>query len=120
MKPLLLNQRFIAGLGNIYTDEALWRAQLHPLRLANTVSAEEAPRLHGAIQDVLREAIANQGTTLDDQGYVGVNGMPGEYAARLAVYGRAGEPCRRCGVLIEGIRVGQRGTHICPRCQAHV
>ncbi|MBN1180295.1 MAG: bifunctional DNA-formamidopyrimidine glycosylase/DNA-(apurinic or apyrimidinic site) lyase [Anaerolineae bacterium] len=117
LKPLLLDQRFVAGLGNIYTDEALWRARLHPLRLAHTLDEDEARRLHQAIRGVLEEAIANQGTTLEDAGYVGVNGMPGEFAARLAVYGRVGEPCPRCGVPVEKMTVGQRGTSFCPRCQ---
>ncbi len=117
LKPLLLNQHFLAGLGNIYTDESLWRARLHPLRLANTLSREEAERLHGAIREVLREAITREGTTLDDGGYTGADGRPGRFAGQLAVYGRAGEPCPRCGTTIVRIVVGGRGTHFCPSCQ---
>jgi formamidopyrimidine-DNA glycosylase len=118
IKPLLLNQRFLAGLGNIYVDESLWRAGIHPMRTADSLGADEADRLWGAIRTVLRRAIASGGTTLDDGGFVGAAGQPGGFAPRLAVYGKAGEECPRCGGLIERIVVGQRGTHICPSCQA--
>ncbi len=117
IKPLLLNQRFLAGLGNIYTDESLWRAGVHPLRPANTLTPDEARRLHRAIRAVLRAAIASGGTTLPDAAYQRVDGRLGEFAVQLAVYGRAGEPCPRCGASIKRIRVGQRGTHFCPHCQ---
>ena len=117
IKPLLLDQRFLAGLGNIYTDEALWRSGIHPLRRAESLSPGEVRRLHCAIQAVLREAIAGRGTTLDDRGYVGADGQAGSFAGRLAVYGRAGQPCPRCGEPIERIRVSQRGTHLCSCCQ---
>ncbi|HEY72412.1 MAG: DNA-formamidopyrimidine glycosylase [Anaerolineaceae bacterium 4572_32.2] len=117
IKPLLLNQHFLAGLGNIYTDESLWRAGVHPLRQANTLTPDEARRLHRAIRAVLRAAIASGGTTLPDAAYQQVDGRLGEFAVQLAAYGRAGEPCPRCGARIERIRVGQRGTHFCPRCQ---
>jgi len=117
LKPLLLNQQFLAGLGNIYTDEALWRARLHPLRRSNTLDEEEVARLHRAIREVLQEAIARQGTTLRDGQYVGADGRPGGFATYLAVYHREGQPCPRCGSSIERIVVGGRGTHLCPRCQ---
>lgn len=117
IKPLLLNQRFLAGLGNIYTDESLWRAGVHPLRQADTLTPAEARRLHGAIRDVLRAAIASGGTTLPDAAYQRVDGRWGEFAGQLAVYGQAGQPCPRCGASVERIRVGQRGTHFCPHCQ---
>ncbi len=117
IKPLLLNQQFLAGLGNIYTDEALWQAGIHPLRRANTLSPAEVRRLHRAIRSVLRAAIASGGTTLPDAAYQQADGRSGEFASRLAVYGRVGQPCPRCGATIERIRVGQRGTHFCPRCQ---
>ncbi len=120
LKPLLLNQRFLAGLGNIYTDQALWEAGIHPLRRANTLSAEEVARLHRAIQDVLRRAIERSGTTLNDGGYVRADGQPGRFASLLTVYGRAGEPCPRCSTPIVRIRVGGRGTHLCPRCQVNL
>jgi len=117
IKPLLLNQRFLAGLGNIYTDEALWRAGVHPLRRADSLSPIEVQRLHQAIRSVLRAAIASGGTTLPDAAYQRADGRPGEFASRLAIYGRAGQPCPRCGTTIERIKVSQRGTCYCPRCQ---
>jgi formamidopyrimidine-DNA glycosylase len=117
IKPLLLNQRFLAGLGNIYVDEALWRAGIHPLRCANTLREPEIDRLHAAIQRVLREALASGGTTLEDTQYVGADGEPGEFAQQLRIYGRAEEPCLRCGTPIERMRVSQRGTRFCPVCQ---
>jgi formamidopyrimidine-DNA glycosylase len=117
LKPLLLSQRFLAGLGNIYTDEALWRARLHPMRRSDTLTTEEIAQLQQAIRRVLEQAIAWQGTTLDDRGYVGAGGQPGNFAGKLAVYGRAGRPCFRCETPIVRIVVGGRGTHICPVCQ---
>jgi formamidopyrimidine-DNA glycosylase len=117
IKPLLLNQRFLAGLGNIYTDEALWRAGVHPLRQADALTPGEVRRLHRAIQSVLRAAIASGGTTLPDRTYQRADGRSGEFARRLAVYGRVGQPCMRCGATVERIRVSQRGTYLCPRCQ---
>lgn len=118
IKPLLLNQRFLAGLGNIYTDESLWRAGIHPLRRADTLTPAEVRRLHRAIRYVLRAAIASGGTTLSDAAYQQPDGRSGEFASLLAVYGRKGQPCSRCGSDIERIRVSQRGTHFCPRCQS--
>ncbi|MGQ9667139.1 MAG: bifunctional DNA-formamidopyrimidine glycosylase/DNA-(apurinic or apyrimidinic site) lyase, partial [Anaerolineae bacterium] len=115
IKPLLLNQSLIAGVGNIYADEALFRAGIHPLRRACELSAEEIQRLHTAVQQVLQEAIDHRGTTL--RNYRDANGEEGENQFRLDVYRRQGEPCRRCGTPIERIVVGQRGTHFCPRCQ---
>ncbi|HEY75898.1 MAG TPA: bifunctional DNA-formamidopyrimidine glycosylase/DNA-(apurinic or apyrimidinic site) lyase [Thermoflexia bacterium] len=117
LKPLLLDQRVVAGLGNIYADEVLWRAGLHPLRRADRLTEEEVARLHRAIREVLEEAIAGRGTTLEDGQYVGADGQPGDFAPRLAVYRRAGQPCPRCGTPIQRARVGGRGTHFCPRCQ---
>lgn len=117
IKPLLLNQGFLAGLGNIYTDEALFLAGLHPRRKANSLSHSEVERLYGAIRQVLRQAIAGRGTTLADERYLDAEGSPGSYGERLCVYRRAGEPCTRCGVPLERIVVSGRGTHICPNCQ---
>jgi formamidopyrimidine-DNA glycosylase len=116
LKALLLDQGFIAGVGNIYADEALWRARLHPLRTADTLDEGDVRRLHRAIRQVLREGIANRGASFSD--YVGADGEPGANAERLAVYRRTGQPCFRCGRRIERIVVGQRSTHFCPRCQA--
>ena len=116
LKTLLLDQSFIAGVGNIYADEALWRARLHPLRAANTLTALEVRRLHRAIRAVLRQGILNRGSSVDD--YVGVDGEPGDNAEHLSVYQRTGQPCLRCGREIARIVIGQRSTHFCPRCQA--
>jgi formamidopyrimidine-DNA glycosylase len=117
IKSLLLNQRFLAGLGNIYADESLWRARIHPLRPANTLAPAEVRRLHEAIRSVLLAAIASGGTTLQDATYQQTNGRAGEFANRLAVYGQAGQPCLRCSTTVERIRVSQRSTHFCPHCQ---
>ncbi len=115
LKPLLLDQRTLAGMGNIYVDEALWRAQLHPLLYSDSLTEEQVRRLHASIRHVLEEAIAHGGTTLRD--YRGPGNEPGEHQYALAVYGRAGEACPRCGGAIQRIVVGQRGTHVCPLCQ---
>lgn len=111
LKALLLDQRAIAGLGNIYTDEALHRAGLHPLRPSDTLSRQQVERLHTAIRDVLQEGITHNGASLDWV-YPG-----GNMQSLLRVYGRSGEPCRRCGGVIQRLVVGQRGTHVCPACQ---
>jgi formamidopyrimidine-DNA glycosylase len=115
LKTLLIDQSFIAGVGNIYADEALWRARLHPLRRADSLAPDDVRRLHRAIRSVLRQAIANRGSSFTD--YVGADGEPGANAERLAVYRRTGEPCLRCGTVIQRIVVGQRSTHFCPHCQ---
>ena len=115
LKTLLLDQSFVAGVGNIYADEALWRARLHPLRAADTLTPAEIRRLHRAIRHVLRQGIRNRGASFAD--YVGADGEPGDNAERLAVYQRTDEPCLRCGRPIQRIIIGQRSTHFCPRCQ---
>lgn len=117
LKPLLLDQEFVAGLGNIYVDESLWAARLHPQRRADEVGRPGALRLHAAIVDVLRRAVAARGSTLRDGGYRDLTGNPGEMQGSLAVYGRAGAPCPRCAAPIRRIVVAGRGTHLCPRCQ---
>jgi formamidopyrimidine-DNA glycosylase len=117
LKSLLLNQSFLAGLGNIYADEALFRARLHPLRKAATLTAKEQERLYLAVRAVLAEAITDQGTTLSDGGYVDAQGQAGRYQERLAVYHRAGEPCARCQAPIERLIIGGRSSHFCPGCQ---
>jgi formamidopyrimidine-DNA glycosylase len=116
LKSLLLDQSFVAGIGNIYADEALWRARLHPLRTADTLSDEEAGRLYRSIRSVLRQGVANRGSSFSD--YVGADGEPGANAERLNVYRRTGQPCYRCGRPISRLVVGQRSTHFCPHCQA--
>jgi formamidopyrimidine-DNA glycosylase len=116
LKPLLLNQEFVAGLGNIYADEALFWAGLHPRRRANTLTDEDIARLHHAICQVLRRAIEEQGTTFDGV-YRQTDGEPGRYQDHLRVFRRNGGPCPRCGETIQRIVVGGRGTHFCPCCQ---
>jgi len=116
LKPLLLDQEFVAGLGNIYVDESLFLAGLHPLRRSDRVDGAAAARLHGAIQSVLREAIAREGSSFDTF-YRTPEGQPGAYQHQFRVYARDGQPCRRCGRTIKKLVVGQRGTHICTRCQ---
>ncbi|MGI8930256.1 MAG: bifunctional DNA-formamidopyrimidine glycosylase/DNA-(apurinic or apyrimidinic site) lyase [Candidatus Limnocylindria bacterium] len=115
LKALLLDQSFIAGVGNIYADEALWRARLHPLRAADTLDAADVRRLHRSVRQVLRQAVANRGSSVSD--YVDAKGERGSNADRLAVYRRTEQPCFRCGTRIKRIVVTQRSTHFCPRCQ---
>ena len=111
LKPLLLDQTFLAGLGNIYADEALHLAKLHPLTLSNAVTPVQAELLHGAIRSVLREGIRRNGASIDWV-YRG-----GEFQNYFRVYDREGEPCPICGTKIQRLVIGQRGTHICPKCQ---
>lgn len=115
LKPRLMSQRAVAGLGNIYVDEALWRTRLHPLTTSRAVSLRKARELHAAIVDILSASIAAQGTTLRDFRTVG--GEVGAYVQSLQAYGRQGEPCDRCGQPIRRVVVGQRSTHFCGRCQ---
>lgn len=115
LKALLLDQSFIAGVGNIYADEALWRARLHPLRRADMLDEADVRRLHRSVRQVLREGIVNRGSSISD--FVGADGKPGANAERLAVYRRTDRPCPRCGRPIRRIVVGQRSTHFCPHCQ---
>jgi formamidopyrimidine-DNA glycosylase len=118
MKPLLMDQKFIAGLGNIYSDEVLFAAGLRYDRLSDTLSSQEVRRLYRAIQETLQEAIKARGTTLDDEAYVDLFGKPGEYQAELKVYGRAGLPCRRCRTPIQTVKIGGRTAYFCPQCQS--
>ncbi len=115
LKPLLLDQTFIAGIGNIYADEALHQAKIHPLRKSNTLNIDESKSLHAAIQEILLLAISRGGATVDD--YRRPDGTKGEMQAALSVYGREDEPCLRCGTPIERILLGGRSTHYCPGCQ---
>ncbi len=115
LKPLLLDQTVIAGIGNIYADEALFRARLHPLRTADTLDAGDRARLYEAIRYVLRDGIAREGASVN--WYRKPDGTKGSAQDGLSVYGRAGEACPRCGHPVERLVVGQRGTHVCPACQ---
>lgn len=115
LKAVLLDQRIVAGIGNIYADEALFRAGLHPARQAATLSAEDWEQLRRAIRYVLRRAIQARGSTIRD--YIGGSGLQGKYQERLMVYGRRGEPCPRCKTPIAHRRVGGRTSHFCPACQ---
>jgi formamidopyrimidine-DNA glycosylase len=117
LKPLLLDQRFLAGLGNIYADEALFRAGLNPLRRAGGISSEQGRRLHGAVAEVLHEAIAAEGTTLSDGVYRFGQDEAGRFAERLRVYGRGDQPCRVCGTPIVRQPIAGRSSHFCPHCQ---
>lgn len=114
IKPLLMDQKFIAGIGNIYADEALNLAKVHPLRLANKITSEEAKILWDALQTVLKEGIRQNGASIDWV-YKG-----GGFQNNFRVYQRTGEPCLLCNTLICRIVVGQRGTHFCPKCQLEI
>ncbi len=111
LKPLLLDQTFLVGLGNIYTDESLNLARLHPLMLSNQVTPEQAAALWSAIREILAEGIRRNGASIDWV-YRG-----GDFQNHFRAYQRTGEPCPACGTPIQRIRVGQRGTHFCPVCQ---
>jgi formamidopyrimidine-DNA glycosylase len=115
IKALLLNQRFVRGIGNIYADEALFRAGIHPMALAGRLRAERVRKLHGAIVEVLTEAIAAGGSSISD--YVDAEGRKGFFQFSHRVYQRTGEPCLNCGAAIRRVLVAQRSSHFCPRCQ---
>lgn len=119
IKPLLLDQGFIAGMGNIYVDEALWKAGIHPLRISCSLSKTEITALHRAIPHVLRTGLDNMGTTLGTGAgnFYSVAGRLGRNADQLKVFRRGGQDCPRCGSTIQRILVGQRSSHICPTCQ---
>jgi formamidopyrimidine-DNA glycosylase len=117
IKALLLDQGPISGLGNIYADEALFRAGIHPLTPGGELGRQGCERLLGAVAEVLDAAIAHGGTTLDDLAYLLPDGRAGENMTRLRVYGREGEPCDECGTPIERTVVRARSTHFCPTCQ---
>jgi formamidopyrimidine-DNA glycosylase len=118
LKPLLMDQKFISGLGNIYSDEVLFAAGLRHDRMSNTLSSGEVRRLYRAVQETVQEAIRHRGTTLDDEAYVDLFGKPGEFQNELKVYGRKGLPCRRCRTPIESVTIGGRRSFFCPQCQS--
>ena len=115
IKAALLDQRTLAGMGNIYADEALWRARVHPLRRAGDLTADEVARVTKGVKDALRTGVARQGATLRD--YSTPDGGRGRMQNEFKAYGRTGEPCDRCGTPIEKTRVAGRGTWFCPSCQ---
>lgn len=115
IKVALLDQRVVAGVGNIYADESLFEAGLHPGRLGHTLETRERDRLRRAVPKVLTRAIEKRGSTIRD--YVGGSGLQGGFQDEFKVYGRTGEPCRRCEVPIERHVFAGRSSHVCPRCQ---
>ena len=115
IKSLLLDQAFLAGVGNLYADEALWQARVHPLRTADSLTKAEVRRLAEAIKLVLVLGIERRGTSFST--YRDSDGTPGDNQDHLNVYGREGQPCPRCGSTIRRIQIGQRSSHFCPRCQ---
>ncbi len=115
IKPALLDQSLIVGIGNIYADEALYASRIHPCRLSNSISKKKAVELHGHVQRMLRLAIKNMGTTVDS--YKGVNGKTGGYQKYLLAYGREGKPCDRCGSKMIREKISSRSAHYCGKCQ---
>jgi formamidopyrimidine-DNA glycosylase len=115
VKAVLLNQAVFSGVGNIYADESLFRAGIHPARRADRLSPRRAANLVSVVRDVLAEAVAFRGSSVSD--YVDTEGRRGGFQDRHQVYGREGLPCPCCGTPIRRIVVAQRGTHFCPRCQ---
>jgi formamidopyrimidine-DNA glycosylase len=115
IKPALLDQTFIAGLGNIYADEALYASRIHPMRLTSSLSRRKLHELHEHIIRLLNKAIRLMGTSVDT--YTGVNGQAGHFQKYLLAYDREGTPCGRCGALITRRKIGSRSAHFCPRCQ---
>jgi formamidopyrimidine-DNA glycosylase len=115
VKALLLDQHVLRGVGNIYADESLWRARIHPMRTGDSLRPEELRRLYRALQATLREAIRLRGSSVSD--YVDAEGARGEFQLRHRVYQREGKKCYRCGATIRRAIVAGRSSHFCPRCQ---
>jgi len=115
IKTALLNQKILAGLGNIYSDEALFDAKIHPLTKIDNLNQTKLKALYSSIKKILKKAIQSGGTSVDD--YLNVDGQEGFFQFKLKVYGREGEPCPRCGAKIKRIKISQRSSHYCPRCQ---
>ena len=117
IKTLLLDQKSIAGIGNIYSDEILFHAKIHPARLANTLKRSDIKLLHRSIRKILTDAIANRGTTAADKRYRDGLGNAGKFQKKLKVYQRRGNPCFACGTIIKSMRLGGRSASFCPHCQ---
>jgi formamidopyrimidine-DNA glycosylase len=115
VKTVIMDQKKIAGVGNIYADEALWYAKIHPETASNKIPPGQVEELYQGIIDSLDKGISDRGTSVDD--YLDIYGNPGNHAKNLQVFRQNGEPCPRCGTTIKKIRVGGRGTHFCPNCQ---
>ena len=118
LKPLLMDQKFVSGLGNIYSDEVLFAAGLRQDRGSESLSSQEVRRLYRAMREVVQDAIRFRGTTLGDEAYVDLFGKPGDFQSELKVYGRKGQPCRRCRTPIEAVKVNGRTSFFCPQCQS--
>jgi len=118
IKAVLLDQKLVVGVGNIYVDEALFRAKIHPQRIAASLTEEEMERIVSEVKATLAEAIAQGGSTI--RSYINSQGQIGMFQQQLLVYGRNGESCKRCGTTIEKLKVAGRGTHICPSCQKNI
>lgn len=117
IKSFLMNQEFIAGLGNIYVNEVLYRANIHPLRKISSLHKEEIGNLYQQIKLVLNKAIKSGGSTVADEAYLNTDGEKGKFAEKLQVYARKGEPCVKCGHSIDVVRIEGRSSFICPQCQ---
>jgi formamidopyrimidine-DNA glycosylase len=118
LKALLMDQKFVSGLGNIYSDEVLFAAGLRHDRLSDSLSSQEVRRLYRAMREVVQDAIRYRGTTLDDEAYVDLFGKPGEFQTELKVYGRKGQACRRCRTPIDVVKIAGRNSYFCPQCQS--
>ncbi len=118
LKPLLMDQKFVSGLGDIYSDEVLFQAGLRYDRSSDSLSSQEVRRLYRAMREVLQDAVRFRGTTLDDEAYVDLFGKPGDFQHELKVYGRKGQPCRRCRTPIDSVKIGGRNSYFCPQCQS--
>ena len=118
LKPLLMDQKFVSGVGNIYSDEVLFAAGLRYDRMSDSLSSQEVRRLYRAMREVLQEAVRFRGTTLADEAYVDVFGKPGDFATELKVYGRKGLACRRCRTPIDTVKLSGRTSYFCPQCQS--
>jgi formamidopyrimidine-DNA glycosylase len=118
LKPLLMDQKFISGLGNIYSDEVLFAAGLRHDRMSDSLSSQEVRRLYRAMREILQDAVRFRGTTLGDEAYVDLFGKPGEFQSELKVYGRKGMACRRCRTPIDSVKINGRTSYFCPQCQS--
>lgn len=115
IKQVLMDQEVLVGIGNIYSDEILWQAKIHPFKPANKLTADELKSLYSAMKKILEKAVKLRGTSISD--YRDSSGRPGAYAEKRLVYQKEGESCQRCGVLVKRIKISGRSAHYCPKCQ---